>query len=366
MKKFFFPFCLFLSMSLQGYSQSDPFSKLQKPLSLLPPASLEEVEMHVDSLNKGLGILRSSEHPDFRGLVVIKDHKLVVEEYFYTYWRATIHDIRSAGKSVTALLLGIAIDQGLIEDVNQPIYSFFPSHKVHIPLTETHKSITIAHLLQMSSGMNADADDIETPGNGIHLIGSEDWLDLALNLPIAFTPGERWVYNDVCAMLTGAIVQSVSGKNLSEFAKTYLFDPLDFDEYYWYTGPQNITGAMGNLYLTTLDFAKLGQLIVNEGKWEGKQIISPEWIEELQVKRLEMPSDFLATHYGYFWYFGEKEINGKTYKYMYASGSGGNKLYVVPDQNLVVAATSSAYGRGYGHGRAESIFTYILKSLVQP
>ena len=366
MNKNLLPFCLFLSVLLQGYGQSDPFAKLQKPLSILPSATLAEVGMNADSLNKGMSILRSSEHPDFRGLVVIKDHKLVVEEYFYTYWRATIHDIRSAGKSVTALILGIALDQGLIEDVNQPIYSFFPSHKVHIALTETHKSITIAHLLQMSSGLDADSDDIETPGNGLHLIGSEDWLDLALNLPIAFPPGERWVYNDVCAMLTGAIVQSVSGKNLSEFAKTYLFDPLDFDEYYWYTGPNHVTGAMGNLYLTTLDFAKLGQLIVNEGKWEGQQIISADWIKALQVKRLNLPPDFLATHYGYFWYFGEKEIGGETYEYMYASGNGGNKLYVVPDKNLVVATTSSAYGRGYGHGRAERIFTYVLKSLNDP
>ena len=210
---------LFGLIQLKG--QDDVFERLKPPIPELPTASLSEVGLHNDTIQRMLQLIRGVETPDFRGLVVIKDNKLVVEEHFY-YWRENIHDIRSAGKSVTAILLGIAIDKGFIKDVEQPVYEFFPKAKVNIPLTEDHYKIKIKHLLMMSSGLDADSDDINTPGNGIRLIGSKDWIEFGLNLPIAFETGSRWVYNDVCAMLCGAIVQSVTGQNLSEFAERAL------------------------------------------------------------------------------------------------------------------------------------------------
>ena len=344
--------------------QSNADQRLKKSIPEIPTAELQDVGMNPDTIQKLVGLLRDNEIPDFRGMVVIKDGKLVVEEYFNTYWRETIHDIRSAGKSITALLMGIAIDKGLVKDVNQKVYDFFPDYKKRINPSEAHLNIRIKDILTMSSGLAADSDDAHSPGNDSDLISSDDWVNFALNLPMAFEPGSRWVYNDVCAMLSGAIIEQVSGMKLADFAKKHLFDPLGIREFYWYTGSGGRTGAMGNLYISTLDFAKIGLLVLNGGKWNDKQLISKKWTAEIAIERLKMRrNNPFFDAYGYFWYIAERELGGRTFRYHFASGNGGNYVYIVPDENMVIAFTSSAYGPGHGHFRSRNSFRIIMNSL---
>lgn len=344
--------------------QSNLAEKLKQPISDLPRTDLTSVKMSQDTIAKLIQLINSNPPNDFRGMVVIKDNKLVVEEYFNTYWRETIHDIRSAGKGVTSLLLGIAIDKGLIKDVEQSIYDFLPSPKFTRPDKDGHQDIKIKHLLTMSSGLSADDNDENSPGSSLNWLTKKNWVNFAISLPMIFTPGQKYVYNDVCPMLIGAIIEETSGKKLSDFAKENLFTPLGIREYYWYTASNGRTGPMGNLYISTLDFAKLGQLVINKGQWQGKKIISSTWINEISKKRFDISKDDpFANSYGYFWFATTKEANGKKYDCFYASGNGGNLLFVVPSENLVVSLTSSAYGQGYGHQRSHNIFVYVLKSL---
>ncbi|MBI3221394.1 MAG: serine hydrolase [Bacteroidetes bacterium] len=353
---------LFASTSCMG--QSNPADKLKQPISDLPRTDLTSVKMSQDTIAKLIQLINTNPPNDFRGLVVIKDNKLVVEEYFNTYWRETIHDIRSAGKSVTSLLLGIAIDKGLVKSTEQSIYDFFPSPKFIQPKTDGHKDIKIKHLIAMSSGLSADDDNNNSPGGTGNWLTEDHWVNFALSLPMIFSPGQKFVYNDICPMLVGAIIEETSGKKLSDFAKENLFSPLGIREYYWYTAPNGSTVPMGNLYLSTLDFAKLGQLVINKGQWKGKKIVSPTWINEMSRKQLDIDNPF-ANAYGYFWWHSTKNIHGKKYDCIYASGNGGNVLFVVPSENLVVSLTSSAYGQGYGHYRSRNIFEYVLKSLIK-
>ena len=338
--------------------------KLRPPIPALPRADLASVKMNPDTIAKAIQFISSHPNKDFRGMVVIKDNKLVVEEYFGTFWRETIHDIRSAGKSVTALLLGIAIDKGLVKSTEQSIYDFFPSPKFVRPAKDKHLDIKIKHLLAMSSGLSADDDADNSPGSTGNWLTEDNWVNFAITLPMLFTPGEKYVYNDVCPMLIGAIIEETSGKKLAEFAQENLFSPLGIREFYWYTAPNGSTVPMGNLYISTLDFAKLGQLVINKGQWQGKKIVSSAWINELSVKRFDLSKDDpFADGYGYFWFTATKEVNGKKYDCVYASGNGGNLLFLVPSENLVVGLTSSAYGQGYGHRRSRAIFQYVLRSL---
>lgn len=340
--------------------------KLKQPIPDIPRAELGSVKMNQDTIAKLIQLIKSTPPNDFRGVVVIKDNKLVVEEYFNTYWRETVHDIRSAGKSITSLLLGIAIDKGLVKSTEQSIYDFFPSPKFIRPAKDGHQDIKIKHLLAMSSGLSADDNDHNSPGGTGNWLTNDNWVNFAIALPMLFTPGEKYVYNDVCPMLVGAIIEEASGKKLSDFARDNLFTPLGIREYYWYTAPDGRTGPMGNLYISALDFAKLGQLVINKGQWYGKKIISSTWINEISTKRFDISKeDPFANSYGYFWFFASKEVNGKKYDCIYASGNGGNLLFVVPSENLVVSLISSAYGQGYGHRRSRNIFEYILKSLNQ-
>lgn len=342
--------------------QGDLTDKLRRPIPDLPQKDLTSVKMSRDTIAKLIQIINSNPSKDFRGLVVVKDNKLVVEEYFNTYWRETIHDVRSAGKSVTSLLLGIAIDKGLVKSTDQSIYDFFPSPKFIRPKKDGHQDIKIKHLLAMSSGLSADDDDDNSPGGTGNWLTDDHWVNFAISLPMIFTPGQKFVYNDICPMLVGAIIAETSGKKLSDFAKENLFSPLGIREYYWYTAPNGSTVPMGNLYLSTLDFAKLGQLVINKGQWQGEIIISSKWINEMVTKQLDL-DDGVANGYGYFWWCATKNVNGKKYDCIYASGNGGNLLFVVPSENLVVSLTSSAYGQGYGHRRSRNIFEYVLKSL---
>jgi CubicO group peptidase (beta-lactamase class C family) len=338
--------------------------KLRQPISDLPRADLASVKMNRDTIAKVIQLINSNPPNDFRGMVVIKDNKLVVEEYFNTYWRETVHDIRSAGKSVTALLLGIAIDKGLVKSTEQSIYDFFPSSKFVRPAKDGHQDIRIKHLLAMSSGLSADDNDDNSPGGTGNWLTSDNWVNFAISLPMLFTPGEKYVYNDVCPMLVGAIIEEASGKKLSDFARENLFTPLGIREFYWYTAPNGRTGPMGNLYISAIDFAKLGQLVINKGQWQGKKIVSSAWIHDISTKRFDISKeDPFANAYGYFWFMTTKEVNGKKYECVYASGNGGNLLFVVPAENLVVSLISSAYGQGYGHRRSRNIFDYVLKSL---
>lgn len=326
--------------------------------------SLEKAGFNRDSIQNLLTALDETPHKDFRGLVVMKDDKIVLEEYYNTFWRKTVHDIRSAGKSITALLLGISIKEGLIRDLDQTVYSLF-SEKKNRSINPDYKKIKLRHLLDMSSGLDADSDDARTPGQAGQWIGKDDWKDYLLNIPLKSKPGQKWVYADIHALLIGLAIEEASGMSLRDYAQEKLFTPMGIEQVYWYTNIANQTGAAGNLYITTLDFAKLGLLVLNRGQWDEKQLIDSGYMDELlEHKKFNLKDYFpFADSYGLFWYKSTRVYGNKELDYLFASGNGGNHLIVVPKERLVIALTSSAYGPGYGQGRSYTIMSMILAAL---
>jgi len=352
-----------LTFALLGFLCLSSAFAQRPPIPGLPTTTVEAAGFSQDSLDVLDSLIYTTPPRDFRGLVVIKDHQLVIDYYYHTYMRTTIHDIRSAGKSVTALLLGVALQQGLVESLDQDVYSFFVEKYPEI--NPDYQQITLRHLLNMASGLDADSDDYSTPGQAGHWIDRDDWLPYLLQVPSARPPGQKWVYADIHAVLLGAIIEETSGMPLKDFAKQYLFDPMGIDQWYWYTNRSGQTGAAGNLYLTTVDFAKLGTLLLNHGRWGEQQLIEPAYLQELiGEEAYELPENWaLADTYGYLWYKSEREIGGKTYRYVWASGIGGNHLVVFPEENLVIALTSSAYGPGPGHRRSFNIMSRVLMAM---
>ncbi len=319
---------------------------------------------NVDSLDALEARLNNTEHRDFIGLVVIKDSKLVAEWYYNTFWRNHILDIRSAGKSITSLLLGVAMKEGLVDNLEQDVYSFFPKEK-YPAVYEDYKKIKIKHLLDMSSGLNADSNDGQTPGHAGQWMGMDEWVQYLLSIPSVEKPGKRWVYADINAALIGAIIEETSGMSLRDFAKEKVFTSLGIKEFYWFANAANQTVAAGNLYLSTLDFAKLGVLVANEGRWGKEQIVSADYIEKLVARKVfDLSVDSpRADTYGMLWYKTQRTINGKEIDYLWASGRGGNQLIVVPEEKIVIALTSTAYGPRYGHPRAYEFLQGVLSAL---
>jgi len=350
---------LFLAFS---FSYTSSQSSLNKTIPELVESNIENSSFRQDSISKLLRLIQETPHKDFRGLVVIEKNKIVIEQYYNTFWQISVHDIRSAGKSITAMLLGIAMKQGLVESLEQDVYSFFSKEK-YPTLHEDLKKVKLKHLLDMASGLDADTDNTETSGHAVHWMAKDDWKPYILSVPQISPPGKRWVYADINALLIGAIIEEKSGLSLKDYAQQHLFDPLGIKQVYWYTNASNQTGAAGNLYISALDFAKLGLLISNKGKVGNEQIISQNYIEQLSNKTLDLTEVFgTPTSYGMFWYKSSKTLQGETIDYLYASGNGGNHLVVIPEKEIVIALTSSAYGPGYGQGRSYAIWDMLLES----
>lgn len=357
-----FYFLLLFSV-LFACSQPNSSNPLRRPIEELPVVSWEEVGFNQDSIETLIGLIETTDHPDFRGMVVIKDNQLVIEEYFTTYWRNTVHDIRSAGKSVTAILLGIAIKDGLVENLDQDIHSFLKEKYPNI--NPDYQQIRLRDLLNMASGLDADTDDPGTTGRAPNWIALDNWRDYTLQIPLTEAPGKRWVYADINPVLIGAVIEEATGMSLRDYAVEKLFKPLNIEQVYWYTNVSNQTGAAGNLYLTTLDFAKIGLLVCDEGRWNGRQLVDPDYIKEIMTSEVFDLRDNnpYADYYGLLWYKSHRSFGDKTIDYLFASGSGGNHLIVIPKMNMVIALTSSAYGPYHGHGRSFAIMSKIFMAL---
>ncbi|MEM7035561.1 MAG: serine hydrolase [Bacteroidota bacterium] len=334
------------------------------PIKDLPTLNWEAAGFNLDSIQTLIPVMDNFKQADFRGMVVIKEQQIVMEWYYNSTQRTTINDIRSAGKGITAILLGVAIQEGLVESIEQDVHSFFPKSK-YPSLNEDYKKIKIKDLLDMASGLDADTDDWDSPGNAGMWIEKEDWVDYILSVPLVRAPGEKWVYADIHAVLVGAIIEETSGMSLRDFAKEKVFKPLGITEYYWFTNASNQTGAAGNFFLSTLDFAKLGVLVANEGKWAGQQIVQADYVKRLTTHKISHPADYwsLSNAYGMFWFKNERTLNGKTFDYMFASGNGGNQLIVLPKEKMVIALTATAYGQRYGHARANYVLQRLLGAL---
>lgn len=361
MKTCIFLLCSFVAACSSGQPGSDTMSN--SPVPPLQEVNLEASGFRSEPIVEILGLVDETPHRDLRGLVVIERNKIVIEEHYNTFWRKSIVDIRSAGKSVTALLLGVAIQEGLVNNLEQSVYSFFPKSK-YPTIDEGFRKITLRNLLDMSSGLDADSNDPQTRGQAGNWIALDDWKNYLLSVPLADQPGKKWVYADINALLIGAVIEETSGLSLRDFAKEKLFTPLEIEQFHWYTNAANQTGAAGNLFLSTFDFAKLGLLVSNRGKVGDLQIIDRQYIEKLSDRTFDLSDEFgTETYYGMMWYKSTKIINGHAIDYLYASGMGGNHLVVVPDREIVIAITSGAYGAPYSHGRSYTIWGRILESL---
>jgi CubicO group peptidase (beta-lactamase class C family) len=298
------------------------------------------------------------EHPDLRGVVVMRDGHIVAERYFNGETADTLHDVRSAGKSVTSLLVGIAIDRHMLRGVDDPVDAYWPEAK-----GDAIGDVAIRDVLTMCSGLAAFDEDAASPGNEDRLDAAPDPLAFVLSLPRADPPGSIYRYNSVTAYTAGVVVAKATGRVMADFARSSLFDPLGVKQWRWASDIAGYTKGQGNLSITARGFATIGEMVRNGGVYRGKRIVSAAWLREALTPRITISnSDPYADGYGYFWYSKTQEIGGESIPVSFASGNGGNKIYVVPSRHLVIAITSSAYGHGYGQRRSENILRAVLSA----
>jgi CubicO group peptidase (beta-lactamase class C family) len=315
---------------------------------------------------------------DVHAVVIVRHGKLVFEQYFsgydepwdqgggqHTFNATTKHDMRSASKSVVSLLVGIAIDRKLIASADEPVVKFFPEHAA--VESAGWDQITLRHLLTMSSGMQWDENrGWDDPKNDEPHLGNEtDPIRYVLSKPVAKPPDALWTYNGGGTDLLGNILERVSGKPLEVFAREVLFQPLGISDVEWKNYPQNKKVAAAGLRIRPRDAAKIGQLLLNRGAWDGKPIVSADWIEQSIKPRFQAVGYFSGLFfYGQQWWLGRSISEGTEVKWISAMGSGGQRIFIVPDRDLVVMTTSGLYFRAHqGDGALDMLTNNILPSV---
>jgi CubicO group peptidase (beta-lactamase class C family) len=311
-------------------------------------------------------------------VIIVRHGKMVFEQYFPGYdepWgmgegrhdfdATTKHDMRSASKSVVSLLVGIAIDRELIKSADEPVVKFFPDYSAL--KTAGWDNITLRHLLTMSSGIQWDENrDWKDPQNDEpHLSSEADPFRYVLSKPIAAPPDTVWNYNGGGTDLLSNIIERVSGKSLEAFAREALFTPLGISDWEWMKYRNEHIAAAVGLRLRPRDAAKIGQLVLNRGAWGGRQIVSPEWIEQSVRPRFQAIGYFSGLFfYGQQWWMGRSIAQEKEVKWIAAMGSGGQRIFIVPDRDLVVMTTSGRYFQPrQGDGALDMMANFILPSV---
>ncbi|MBN8586170.1 MAG: serine hydrolase [Ignavibacteria bacterium] len=303
---------------------------------------------------------------EITGIAVIKSGELVLEEYFNGYNRDSLHDTRSVGKSFASALTGIAINDGFIKSENETLNKFYDLKKYDNFSLDKEK-VTLKSLLTMSSGFYGSDLDMSSPGNEENMYPAADWVKFALDLPMDSlkTIGKSWDYFTAGVVLLGDILNKSVPNGLEKYSAEKLFQPLEISRYQWEYTPQGVANTAGGLRLRLLDLAKFGWLYNNKGKYKNKQILPEEWVNKSLTRHLQIPGSE-NEFYGYLFWNMIFNVNGISYEAYYASGNGGNKIFIFKELPLVIVITSTAYNKPYSHRQVNIILEkYLLPAVVK-
>lgn len=256
---------------------------------------------------------------NLHSLLIARRDRLALEACFHPYHADMAHDLRSAAKSITGLLAGMAIRDGVLPGADTPVLDFFPRRQI-AHLDDRKRAITLRHLITMTSGLALTDPDTGT------MLDSDDPVQFVLDAPMAAAPGAQFSYASANYFLASAIVQQAAGMTLAEYAQRALFDPLGIESPRWQASRQGITLGFGGLWLRPREMANLGLLVLNRGLWDGEPIVPPDWIAAATTGNRD--------HYGGGWWV---DLGAGR---CWASGYGGQAIMVLPDLELVITMTA--------------------------
>lgn len=333
-------------------------------------ADLSEAGVDSEKISDLIREILNRNFKDIDSVLLVKDGKLILEEYFNEYGRDDLHELHSVSKSITSILLGIAIDERMIPNVDTKVYAFFPEYKGTRWVDQKY-DISLKHLLIMSAGIDWDerTRPLNDPRNDIIalIFHSDNWIKYVLNKAVVEPPGLRWNYSGGLTILLGGIIKNTSGLYADKFAEKYLFGPLGIVNYTWHRHQDGTINTQGGLSLRPRDMAKIGYLFMNGGQWKGRKVISKEWIDESTKDHITTGSH----GYGYQWYRGGGIINNTEFEAFWAWGLGGQLIFVFPTLELVAIFTSKPNLKSKPHYNEPGLYQpfhmlgrYILPAML--
>ncbi len=322
--------------------------------------SVGEASLDEKSLTEMINEIADISDHRIHSIMISKDSKLVFEKYFegflfdanyvqsegdlINYNLYTLHYLASVSKSVTSILFGIAIDNGVEIDIEESLLSYYPEYAS--VLVGEKANITVEHILTMTAGLSWDEStysygDIRNDVTQLFL--QTDPIKYVLEKPLQSVPGNDFSYNSGYTNILSDLIQKTTGVSFQKFAETKLFNTLQIDEYKWDKLNDDLLFASGGLYLSSRSLAKIGRLFLNDGKWKGNQVVSEKWID-LSTQSYINPYYYnFSNGYGFQWWNYTFNTIYDSHECFFAAGWGDQFLYVLPSENIVIVVTSGNY-----------------------
>jgi CubicO group peptidase (beta-lactamase class C family) len=296
------------------------------------------------------------EMPGSFSLLVQRNGELVAEEYFNGFTSDSLHDVRSVTKSVVSILTGIAIREGFIPSVDEPVGTYLTP--VVDSIRPALAATSIRHFLMMSSGL--DWHELDLGNSYSEWWQDDDMVQHVVDLPMVHEPGARFIYNTGASHLLSVILTEATGMPTLQFARQYLFDPMGFSGSSWLQENRGYdTGGMG-LRITARDMMKVGQMFLDGGRYQGSQLVPEEWVTQSVSPLLDTQNAVTyGQAYGYLWWVG----SGGGRDFFFANGYGGQFILVDPELELVIVAQNA--WRGLGWTLAGEQWYQVLSLLVE-
>lgn len=308
-------------------------------------ATLSEVGIDEGPIVELTNKILADEYTDIHSMLIVRNGKLAYEAYFNGFSANAFHTCFSYTKSFSSTLIGLAIGQNLIPGVNEPIINYFPGKEALF--TDGKEAITIENMLTMSAGLEWDewtTSSLSPENSHEQMMRADSQIDHVLGLPLVNDPGTTFTYSTGLSNLMAPIIEQVSGTTVETFAEQHLLNPLGITNYRWNTVIDDFPstgGSRGGLEMVPRDMAKLGQLFLDGGQWNGQQIISQDWTQEALTPRIQESQNI---NYGYQWwnrtYFRK---DGEPVLEYDAVGDGGQWVIIFPELDLLVAFTGGNY-----------------------
>lgn len=340
----------------------------------LPFLLLASSGAHAQQLDAVTTAIDAGEFKQITSVVVSQRGKLIYERYFDKEGADGLRNTRSVSKTVAGMLVGVAVDRKLLR-VDTKVLPHFPEMRPLANPDARKDNITVEDFLTMSSLLECDDDNQLSRGNEESMYLIEDWSRFAADLPIRGFPewrprpekspyGRAFSYCTAGVTLLGPLLERVSKQSVPDFAAANLFKPLGITQVKWQFQPKGSAMTGGGLQMRSVDLAKLGQLYLNGGRWEGKQIISSEWVRQSIAPHANAREGF---DYGYLWWLQKLKVDGREVPSYSMAGSGGNKVFVLPEQEAVVVITTTNFQVRGAHPLSEKLLTsLILPTLLRP
>lgn len=339
-----------------------------------PVADAAALGWDTTRLDRLTATLAGESHAGITSVLIAQRGRLIYEVYANGGSRDQLNDMRSATKTLTALLVGAAVDRGRIDGAQAKVYPWFRDKIRTRGLDPRKGAMTLEDLLSMSSVWECDDDNAFSSGNEERMYVSEDWTAFALNLPLrGYAPwqkrpaespyGRAFSYCTAGSFLLGAVVERATGLPLAQFARDALEQPLGIAQAQWNRSSEGVGMGGGGTRYRTRDIAKFGELLRDAGRWQGRPVISAAWVAAMLTPRA-VPRD--NAEYGYqVWRF-RFPVRGRDEWVWAMSGNGGNYVFVAPQFDLVAVVTSTSYNTRTAHPRSQALFGDAVLGAMPP